>query len=94
MFLCVFGPCFFMQYLQGGQSRGQHDWVHGFAEPVKLFITFVLLSQILCVKVQKNPHIFLLKTVGFVVVSQITLNNYRKKNGNSLRLSTHFCCSR
>ena len=33
---------------QGGQSRGQHNWVHGFPEPVKSFITFITLSQILC----------------------------------------------
>ena len=49
---------------QGGQSRGQHDWVHRFPELVKSFITFVILSQILCSKVQKNPHIFLHKTVS------------------------------
>ena len=49
---------------QGGQSRGQHDWVHGFPQPVKLFITFVILSQILCGKVQKKPYIFLHKTVS------------------------------
>ena len=36
----------------------------GFAELVKLFITFVILSQILCGKVQKNPHIFLHMTVS------------------------------
>ena len=44
--------------IQGGQSGGQHDWVHGFPEPVKLFITFVILSQILCGKVQKKQLIF------------------------------------
>ena len=49
---------------QGGQSHGQHDWVHGFPEPVRSFITFVVLSQISCDKVQKNPHIFLHKTVS------------------------------
>ena len=48
-----------LQDSQGGQSHGQHDWVHGFPEPVKSFITFLILSQILCGKVQKNPHIFL-----------------------------------
>ena len=42
--------------IQGGRSRGQHDLVHGFPEPVKSFITFVILSQILCGKVQKKPH--------------------------------------
>ena len=36
---------------QDGQSRGQHDWVHGFPVPVKSFITFVILSQISCGKV-------------------------------------------
>ena len=30
---------------QGGQSRGQHDGVHGFHEPVKSLTTFVMLSQ-------------------------------------------------
>ena len=40
-------------YLQGGQSRGQHDWVHGFPETVKSFITFVILCQISCGKVKK-----------------------------------------
>ena len=49
---------------QGGQSRGQHDWVHGFPEPVKSFITFVILSQFSCDKVQKPPHNFLHKTVS------------------------------
>ena len=48
---------------QGGQSHGQHNLVHGFPEPVKSFITFVILSQIKCGKVQKPPHIFLHKTV-------------------------------
>ena len=43
--------------LQGGQSRSQHDWVHGFPEPVKSFITFLILSQISRGKVQK-PLIF------------------------------------
>ena len=33
-------------------------------EPVKSFITFEILSQISCDKVQKNPHIFLHKTVS------------------------------
>ena len=49
---------------QGGQSHGQHDWVHGFPEPVKSFTTFVILSQISCGKVQKHPYIFLHKTVS------------------------------
>ena len=35
-------------YNQDGQSRGQRDWVHIFPEPVKSFITFVILSQISC----------------------------------------------
>ena len=44
---------------QGGQPRGQHDWVHRFPEAVKSLITFVILSQISCGKVQKKPpHIF------------------------------------
>ena len=43
---------------QGSQSHGQHDGVHGFPEPVKLFINFIILSQISCGKVQKNPSYF------------------------------------
>ena len=43
---------------QGGQSRGQHDWVHRFPELVILFITFEILSQILCSKVQKTLIFF------------------------------------
>ena len=43
---------------QDGQSRGQHDCVHGFPQLVKSFITFVILSQISCGKVQKKPHSF------------------------------------
>ena len=49
---------------QGGQSRGQHDGVHGFPKPVKSSITFLILSQISCGKVQKKTHIFLHKTVS------------------------------
>ena len=49
---------------QGGQPRGQHDWVHGFPESVKSFITFIILNQISCSKVQNPPHIFLHKTVS------------------------------
>ena len=49
---------------QGCQSRGQHDWVHWIPEPLKSFVTFVILSQILCCYVQKPPHIFLHKTVS------------------------------
>ena len=41
--------------LQGGQSRGQHDWVHGFPEPVKSLITFEILNQMSCGKVQTPP---------------------------------------
>ena len=36
---------------EGGQSRGQHDWVHGFPEPVKSVITFVI-------EVQPHPPIY------------------------------------
>ena len=50
---------------QGCQPRGQHDGVHGFPEPVKSFITFVILSRISCSKVKKKiPHLFLHKTVS------------------------------
>ena len=51
-------------YKQCGQSRGQDDWIYDFPEPVKSLITFVILSQILCGKVQNPPHIFLHKTVS------------------------------
>ena len=40
---------------QGGQSRGQHDRVQGFPQPVKSSITFIILSQISCSKVQPPP---------------------------------------
>ena len=56
---------------QGGQLRGQHDGVQGFYEPVKSFTTFVILSQIPCGKVHKNPHIFLQKTVMCQSVSWV-----------------------
>ena len=66
--LClVFNHCNCRQYffvsicvstLRGGQSRGQHDWVHGCPEPVKSFLTFVILSQISCSKVQNKPSYF------------------------------------
>ena len=35
---------------QGGQSGGQDDGVHGFPEPIKSFITFVILSKNSCGK--------------------------------------------
>ena len=65
---------------QGGQSRGQHDWVHGFPEQVKSFITFVILSQISCGKVQTPPSYFSAQdcvkvSPRFAVVSQITSTN-------------------
>ena len=71
----VFCPTF-----QCGQSRGQHDWVHEVPEPVKSFITFLILSQISCGKVQKSPHIFSAEDCvkvfpGYALVSQITSNN-------------------
>ena len=55
---------FAVPLFQCGQSRGQHDWVRGFPESVKSFITFVILSQISCCIVQNKPHIFLHKTVS------------------------------
>ena len=66
--------------IQGGQSRGQHDWVHRFFEPVKSFITFVILSQISCGKVQKKNSYFSVQdcvkvSPGFAIVSKITSNN-------------------
>ena len=57
---------------QGGQSHGQHDWVHRFPEPVKSFITFVLLSQ----KCKKTSYFSAQDCVkvspDFAVVSEIT----------------------
>ena len=53
--------CVIVVYLghQGGQSHGQHDEVHKFPEPVKLFRSFViLLSRISCGKEQKKALIF------------------------------------
>ena len=64
LILCTHIYIYNTQFVQGGQSRGQHDWVHGFPEPVKSFITFEILSQISCGKVQKPLHIFLHKTVS------------------------------
>ena len=66
--------------MQGGQSHGQHDGVHSFREPVKSLITFVILSQISCGKVQKKPSYFsaldyVKVSPGFAVVSKITSNN-------------------
>ena len=65
------------RFVQGGQSRGQRDWVHRFPEPVKWFITFVILSQISCGKVQKTSSYFSAQdcvkvSPRFAVVSQIT----------------------
>ena len=67
-------------YKQCGQSRGQDDWINDFPEPVKSLITFVILSQILCGKVQNPPSYFSAQdcvqvSPGFAVVSQITSNN-------------------
>ena len=53
--------------------------VHRFPEPVKLFITFVMLSQILCGKVQ-IPLIFFIVFPGFAVFSLITSNNWKNNN--------------
>ena len=53
-----------LDHNQGGQSRGQHDGVHRFPEPMKSFITFLILSQVSCGKVQIPPHIFLHKPVS------------------------------
>ena len=66
--------------VQGRQSHGQHDGVYRFPEPVKSFITFVILSQISCGKVQKKPSYFSAQdcvkvSPGFAVVSKITSNN-------------------
>ena len=74
-------------YTQGGQSRGQHDWVHGFPEPVKSFITIVILSQISCGKVHKPPRIFLHKNVSKLTWVCCSFPDYleqlKKKTENS-----------
>ena len=57
-FQSLWEPCHIHHHHQGGQSHGQHDWVHRFPEPVKSFITFVIPSQISCSKVQKKIIIF------------------------------------
>ena len=56
--LCQSHQILVFRHIQGGQSRGQHDLVHVFPEPVKSFITYVILSQISCGKVQPPPLIF------------------------------------
>ena len=70
---------------QGGQSHGQHDWDQGYTEPAKSFITFIILDQISCRKVQKPPHIFctrLSQKFSWVCCSfQDYLKQLRKKNG-------------
>ena len=84
-------------YLQGGQSRGQHDWVHGFPETVKSFITFVILCQILCGKVIKSPNNFLHKTSFSSVCCSFPdyLGQLKKKTTESSpRLGTHFSWSK
>ena len=62
--LCQSHQILVFHHIQCCQSRDQHNWVNGFPEPVKSFITFVILSQISCGKVQNPPHIFLHKTVS------------------------------
>ena len=78
----------------GGQPHGQHDWVHGFPEPVKSFITFIILSQILCDKMQKKNSNFLHKTVSKFLLGLLLFTRLprptEEKNKNSLRLGTHF----
>ena len=39
----------------------KHDWVHGFPEPVKSFITFEILGQISCGKVQTKLIFFCIR---------------------------------
>ena len=75
-----------MHDIQGGQSRDLPLWVHGLYEQVighhrlgRSFITFVILSQISCGKVQKT-HIFFCiilceNSPGFAAFFQITSNN-------------------
>ena len=64
---------------QGGQSRGQHDRVQGFPQPVKSSITFIILSQISCSKVQPPPPRLPPST--------------EDKTENYPRLGTYFSCS-
>ena len=59
-------PCERGFYLEpeSNQFKVANHMVHGFPEPVKSFITFVILSKISCGKVQKKTRIFLHKTVS------------------------------
>ena len=79
--LCQSHQILVFRHIQGGQSRGEHDLVHVFPEPVKSFLTFVILSQISCGKVHPPPpHIFSAQdcvkvSPRLAVVSQITSTN-------------------
>ena len=82
-----------------GHSRGQHDWVQGLPDPVKWFLTFVILSQILCGKVHKEPNIFLHNAVSKFLLSllyfpRLLRTSEEKKTENSPGLGTHFSCLR
>ena len=76
-------------HLQGGQSRGQHDWVHGFPEPVKSFITFVILSQISCGKLQKQICTRLSQSFSSVCCSFTDYIDQLKKKRKILREWVH-----
>ena len=82
---------------QGVHSRGQHDWVYGFPEQVKLFITFVILSHISSGK-EKTTSYF--STQDCVKVSPGLLyfprlpQTTEENTENSPRLGAHFSCLR
>ena len=70
---------------QGGQSRGQHDWVQGFPQPVKSSITFIILSQISCSKVQPPPppdYLRQLKTKRKIIRAWVHISVGRSNQGN------------
>ena len=83
-------------YYQGGQSRGQHDGIHEFPEPLKSLITFVILSQMSYGKVQKALIFFctrLCESFSWVCCSfQDYPKQLKKKTENSTRLGSHFSC--
>ena len=68
---------------QGGQSRGQHDRVQGFPQPVKSSITFIILSQISCSKVQPPPdYLRQLKTKRKIIRPWVHISVGRSNQGN------------
>ena len=69
----------YVNYLiQGGQSHGQHDWVHIYPESVKSLITFVILKVSKGAKIRNRhnqvPHLTQ-DTNGKVTHSQLDTTN-------------------